>query len=323
MKLICDVVRDLLPLYHDNVVGVESRKLVEAHLTECEECECLLEKLRDDVLDERIRRERNDVVGHHAQKVKHKGWILGFRIALAVPILVTFIVNLATAGRLDWFFAVLTAMGVVGSLTLVPLSVRENKGLWTLGSFVGTLLLMLFTIDTLYGETSWFLIPAIAIIFGVSIVFAPYILWKMPLKGFASRHKGFLAMMLNTVLLYILLTVIGVMVGHGDYWRIAFLTASISIIYPWLMFMTIRYLKISGLIIAGICLFYSGIFTVFLDSALNFIIDGIRFNPLQGANLFSWNLEIVNANVNLLVLLSCFVLGAIFIGAGVLRGKRN
>ncbi len=34
----CDVIRDLLPLYHDEVCSTESRRLVEEHLEQCEDC---------------------------------------------------------------------------------------------------------------------------------------------------------------------------------------------------------------------------------------------------------------------------------------------
>jgi len=322
MKKTCDIITDLLPLYHDEVCNEASKIFVEEHLEDCESCQMLLEKLRENKLDERIKQERENVIGNHWEITKHKGLVLGLAIFNAVVLIVTFIVNLATAGRLDWFFVVVTSFLVFESLVVLPLLNLKNKGLWIIGGFTGSLLLLLFTIDTLYGDVSWFLIPASAIIFGMSVLFAPYVLSKLSLKGFISRHKGFTAMILNTILLYAMLTVIGIMVGTGDYWRIAFLTASISIIYPWLMFLTIRYLKTHGFTIAGICLFYSGLFTVFLDSVLNFIIDGISHNPLRGANLFSWNLTTVNANVNLTVLLSCFILGAIFIAIGMMRAKK-
>ena len=38
MKTSCNVIKDLLPLYHDGVCSRESRELVEEHLKECEEC---------------------------------------------------------------------------------------------------------------------------------------------------------------------------------------------------------------------------------------------------------------------------------------------
>ena len=44
----CGVVRDLLPLYHDNVCGAESRAMVEKHVETCEKCRDELEILRND-----------------------------------------------------------------------------------------------------------------------------------------------------------------------------------------------------------------------------------------------------------------------------------
>jgi predicted anti-sigma-YlaC factor YlaD len=38
MKISCEIIRDLLPLYHDGVCSIESKALVEEHLTECESC---------------------------------------------------------------------------------------------------------------------------------------------------------------------------------------------------------------------------------------------------------------------------------------------
>lgn len=45
----CEVIRDLLPLYRDNVCSEASRALVEAHLKECAECRKVLEQIEKDV----------------------------------------------------------------------------------------------------------------------------------------------------------------------------------------------------------------------------------------------------------------------------------
>lgn len=39
----CSIVKDLLPLYADNVCSLESKKLVSEHLAECESCQKELE----------------------------------------------------------------------------------------------------------------------------------------------------------------------------------------------------------------------------------------------------------------------------------------
>lgn len=44
MKIPCGIIRDLLPLYHDNVCSEESKDMVEEHLSECEDCRSYYEQ---------------------------------------------------------------------------------------------------------------------------------------------------------------------------------------------------------------------------------------------------------------------------------------
>lgn len=45
MKLTCEVIRDLLPLYHDGVCSNESKMIVDEHLAGCEGCKADLETM--------------------------------------------------------------------------------------------------------------------------------------------------------------------------------------------------------------------------------------------------------------------------------------
>lgn len=45
MKYLCEVIRDLLPLYKDQVCSEESKKIVEEHLRECETCKADYDKM--------------------------------------------------------------------------------------------------------------------------------------------------------------------------------------------------------------------------------------------------------------------------------------
>jgi hypothetical protein len=45
MKIKCEVINDLLPLYVDDVLSKESRELVEEHICECESCKNTLENM--------------------------------------------------------------------------------------------------------------------------------------------------------------------------------------------------------------------------------------------------------------------------------------
>lgn len=46
MKLSCEVIRDLLPLYYDKVCSKESSLLIEEHLADCNQCLDELQKLK-------------------------------------------------------------------------------------------------------------------------------------------------------------------------------------------------------------------------------------------------------------------------------------
>ncbi len=46
MSYPCKLIQDLLPLYYDGVCSVESRKIIEAHLSECAECSRIFEEIR-------------------------------------------------------------------------------------------------------------------------------------------------------------------------------------------------------------------------------------------------------------------------------------
>lgn len=45
MKISCDVIQDLLPLYVENLASEDSRKMVEEHIRECPKCKKQLEKM--------------------------------------------------------------------------------------------------------------------------------------------------------------------------------------------------------------------------------------------------------------------------------------
>jgi len=49
MKLPCELIKDILPIYYDGVCSSESARLVEEHLTGCPECHAVLENLRTEI----------------------------------------------------------------------------------------------------------------------------------------------------------------------------------------------------------------------------------------------------------------------------------
>lgn len=50
MKITCEIVKDLLPLYHDDICSKDSRIVVEEHLQECATCKKYLESMDSDFI---------------------------------------------------------------------------------------------------------------------------------------------------------------------------------------------------------------------------------------------------------------------------------
>ena len=48
-KISCDIIKDILPLYYDNVCSYDSKKMVEEHLAECNSCKSELDKIQTDI----------------------------------------------------------------------------------------------------------------------------------------------------------------------------------------------------------------------------------------------------------------------------------
>ena len=116
----CEVIRDLLPLYADDVCSERSRELIEEHLHNCPECSAVLEKLRKNEIENNLKEEKDQVIEYQAKRFKRRSTTVGSVVSglFMVPILICLIVNLASGHGLDWFFVVLAALGVTASLTV-------------------------------------------------------------------------------------------------------------------------------------------------------------------------------------------------------------
>jgi len=318
MKYSCDMVKDLLPLYHDEVCSEASRQIVEEHLEECEACKNIWQKMQDHSVDNCLQAERAHVVENHTKQVKRKSLTVGLCLSAVfmVPIVICLIVNLAVGRALDWFFIVLTALLVVASVTVVPLVLTEKRKLWTYLCFTGSLVLLLLTC-ALFTQGNWFWVAAVPTVFGLSVVGLPFVKNQIPLKGFLSRHKGLLLMIVDTLLLFAVLAVCAPYASADNYWQVALQIVGFCLIYPWGMFLIIRYVRTKGLIKAGICLIFSGIYF----PQVNYVIDSILNEParrgFENVNLWQWNDLTINANIHLLMLLSCVIIGVIFIIVGL------
>lgn len=333
MKYECEMIRDLLPLYHDKVCSKVSEKVVEEHLGECASCREIAEKLGNTVYDEKLQIERENVIGAHARKVKRKTFMVGAYIAgiLMIPVGVCLICNIAIGHSLDWFFIVFASLMVFASLTVVPLVAEEKRGLYTLGAFTVSLLFLLLVCD-IYSRGGWFLVAASAVLLGLSVVFLPFVIYQVKLPKALAEKKGLLVMAVDTIFLY------GVIIVSHFYSRagMAYLLKGITInticmLLPWGIFAVIRYLKTNGLIKAGICTIITGIFCAFINDVIVLVLEGKLRVCILNADLSRWTMgmagnseaDTVDANVWLLTLIFSLTIGIGLIVAGVKRQRMN
>ena len=179
MKKECEIVRDILPLYVDGVCSDASREIIVDHLKECPDCSAYLEQIRASEAEDTLREEKALVM---------------------VPILICLIVNLTSGRTLDWFFVVVAGMLVAGSLTVVPLTVPENKLFWTLCAFCISLVILL-AVCCLYTRGDWFFVAASASIFGLSVIFLPFAIRAKPLQPWVKGHnKALLVVAVDLIL---------------------------------------------------------------------------------------------------------------------------
>ena len=86
MNISCEIIKDLLPLYHDGVCSNESKVMVEEHLIHCESCKAEL-KAMDDVLP--VNNAEQNLKEADAVKNLSKKWKRGMLKSLLKGVLIT------------------------------------------------------------------------------------------------------------------------------------------------------------------------------------------------------------------------------------------
>lgn len=88
MKISCDIIKDLLPLYHDGVCSDDSRKLIEDHLTDCDQCKAELQLMHNEFSMKHTKKNLEDA---EAVKKLSKRWKKSMTTSLLKGIVVTII----------------------------------------------------------------------------------------------------------------------------------------------------------------------------------------------------------------------------------------
>ena len=302
MKYSCDLISDLLPLYKDEICSEASRKIVEEHLAECQDCKKILNSLNDITIDEKIVKEKEEVIGTQAKFFKRKSALAGSIIGLifSIPILVCLIVNLATGAGLTWFFIVLAGILVAASLIIVPLMLRENRMFMTMASFTASVILLLGVV-CIYTGGNWFLVAASSTLFGLTMVFAPFIAYRRPVTAYLKNNKGLAIMGAYTATFILMMLFIGLHVGLSEFFPMAFAISMPLVGMCWAIFAIVRYVRMNSAVKTGLSIASVGVLSGILAQLAINAANSARLTGVAFASAPSLALMLSIGGVGLLI----------------------
>ena len=149
----------------------------------------------------------------------------------------------------DWF--PMAAVGVLfgASLLIVPvvlwqlpLPALEGRRLSAYLAAETVLLELLLLTGCLYSGGDWFPMAAVGVLFGVSLLIVPVLLWQLPLGPFAARNKLLVWFAVETALLFLLLAVGQWYDGGKWLWSVGIPVTLVGLALPWGLMALGRYL---------------------------------------------------------------------------------
>jgi len=94
MNVSCEIIKDLLPLYHDGVCSNDSKAMIEEHLAECDGCKADLQTMDEALF---INNKAQNLKEAEAVKKLSRRWKKGMLKSLLKGVLTTLLVIAAIA----------------------------------------------------------------------------------------------------------------------------------------------------------------------------------------------------------------------------------
>ena len=318
MDNLCDVVRDLLPLYVDGACSEGSRRTVEEHIAACPECAGMLEKLRDSACEDSLRQETAAVLA--PRKWRNRAFAASCTLAafLCVPACLA-----AAMGRgpgadfpLSWLYLLAPSLLVVMSATMLPLRSRRYTGRWTLLGYTASLLLLLmaccaYTAEgapEIGGITKMFGLLAVILYVLSVVVIVPWAVRELPLKGAFAGRRWLAALAWDVCFALLMAICAGLMAPASHPAALALGMAGLALAVAGAAYVLVRYLPIAKLARTGLCVTLAGNGICWLEWA---------FMRLTGAekNVIAWS-----RTTTTVILAAATAAGLVLVAAGAWRG---
>ena len=207
----CDVIRDLLPLYADDACSEKSRALVNEHLLDCADCREMLQKIKENEIENNLKNEKTSVLQYGIRQFRKRSAAVGSAVsgAFIIPILVCLYIFGSPMG---WIDIVLASLCVAASVSLVPIMVQEDKFFWMFCGFTASLMLLLAVV-CIHCRGTWFWIASSASLFGLAAIGLPFLVRTRPMKKLIGDQKPWAIVLgIDAALFVIMMSMIG---SHG------------------------------------------------------------------------------------------------------------
>lgn len=211
----------------------------------------------------------------------YKSFVRGYTIITGIgylaAIIPSFIYNVSHGG-IGWFMVLLTSLLLTFSIINVPVLVRENRALWTLGTATASLML-LYGAGCLYSRGDWFIMAALGTLLSEAIVFLPFALRSEVFEKYVRNSKGLVCMAADTVLCFACVIYGTLKYGYAGDFRDGMLAATASLVWCWAVFLIIRYLKVGGFFKAALCFVASAVWAVAMTFVTN-LWNGMKLGDI-------------------------------------------
>lgn len=124
-RLVCDTVRDLLPMYIDHMTSEASNESITSHMADCGECRAVMEQMKQPVRVETAPEVKEFKKFMKKSKMSLLYWIMG--AAAVIAVVTCFIVNLAIDKRLSWFYIVCAGILTAYAPAYVCIVSQKNR----------------------------------------------------------------------------------------------------------------------------------------------------------------------------------------------------
>lgn len=188
----------------------------------------------------------------HAQEKAARRWrntVLGLRRffagSYAVAILVCCLCDLVIYRSLDWFWIVLTAIGLAACFTNLPFLVKRERLPVCLAAATACLILLLVSCWLYVG--GYWLVGGICIV-AVSLAL-PWGIWAI--WRFYGKNVVLLSACLTSFWVFALLTVIWAFTGGDWLLRMGYPLAAVGVLFGWAYLGCFRWLPVGGALKAG------------------------------------------------------------------------